>query len=259
VVVPSSEPSTETGQLRGRGLRFDHSKAARLLAKYGGSEVLEIDMRYRCGRSSTGDIDFAARLRTGRLLVAEVKTRLIPKEATGNMERLVLMLQYHLDEPGDALRAWERLVSLGVVRPPPGCGTMRGYDNPASIAELVREAAGAVVLELAEPREVLVGAVLLCTVNGLLQRVEGFVANTARYLSRLGIGDGRYAVLVIGPDNFDEPRSYWASCSGPACPELADEWPQKLSREEGYGGCYNYLGCSNCAYRRRCMRLCRSV
>ena len=265
VEIPSAGPHSGTGRVPRRGSTYPLQEATRLLASHGAKELAEIDRVELCRETGVrGEIDLAARLSgSGRIIVAEVKTRIIPMEIKRSGARwrqvLGLMLRYHLDEPKEAYEAWRRLVEMGVVKPPT-CGKPRkggGYDNPASIAELVRETAGYIAISGTDAQRVIPAAVVLCSIDGLIDEVENYVKRAAEYMSTHNIGDGAYAVLIVGPDRYSEPTTYWIDCRGSACDTISSEWPLNIGHSIAYhDGCPSYLACRDCRYRVVCSAYC---
>ena len=222
-------------------LQFPHWRVADFLAERGCGELAEVNRRYGVKERARGDVDFAAG-RGSVVLVGEVKTRLIVKYA--GHAYLRDMLVYHLSEPGEALGAWERLERLGVVN--------SEYDNPASIAELVRSAAGFYLSRRDVFRgveRVVVAAITVCYARPLLDVMLGSVEAASRYLSRCIGLEFEPAVLMLKPDpSVFEGRGLErvdAECFGGGCSALGG----LKGVANPLAGCEDY--CSPCIHRNR--------
>ncbi len=253
VLLPAGPPNVSTGKLPKRGSMFQLAKVASFLERKGGVEISRIDRTWNVAATGRGDIDLAVDLGQNIAYVAEVKTRLIPRSISHyDIEKALLMLQYHLDEPNEAEKAWRRLVAANIVRPPKP-GRRGDYDNPASIAELTRAIVG---FHLAHPTyKIVPGVATMCYIAPLLRNVIKYVDNTYRYLRKYDIPVEEPAIIVVYPDNLsDKPSRVTLRCHGDSCHRL------KLSDEKNfevsYHGCPNYHGCSECIYRELCTKYC---
>ena len=235
-----------------KGAAFRLSEVSALLASRGCSELANVDRAKGVG-TGTGDIDFAALFPSDVLYVAEVKTRIALKWVS-KPDVLELMLQYHLDEPGKALEAWNRLERLGVVKP--------GYDNPASIPELTRLVVGAYLkavkgeLRCAGSCKLVIGLVTLSYVARLVKEVTRFVANTYEYLKSCNLPVAGYATVILCPrlGNDLKPEMVEVACLGPSCKDLGLE--SAATVRLAWRSCpkgLRVLGCGECRYRRYCL------
>lgn len=259
VLVPVSGPSPSSGKVPKRSSMYVLGGVTRSLAGRGCTDLADIDERWGVKPLGRGDIDFVTFSKnSGVAFVAEVKTRLIVWTIKNyNIEVLRLMLQYHLDAPPNAERAWARLVKRGIVKPPRRGA--REYDNPASIAELTRAVAAFTLntsRSIQDLSSVVPGVVTLCYATPVLNDLLTYVNNTYAYLRSCGVEVEEPVAIVLHPDTVaDVPRSITVSCVGKGCGKLGlaskAEIPQPL------GGCaYSYLACRDCPYRRICSRIC---
>ena len=162
------------------------------------------------------------------------------------------MLQYHLDSPVKAEQAWSELVNRGIIKPPkPGS---RGYDNPASIAELTRSVAAFMIRTRNQCRSTVPGVVTLYYAAPVLSDLITYVSNTYRYLKSCNIDVEEPVVITLHPDSLvDTPRKIKVRCIGANCKQLNLDKEFVLS--EPLRECtYSYHGCSECSYLKICSR-----
>ncbi len=242
VLVPRGPPSRRTLRAPKAGAVYPVSEARAAYEAGGCRELGEIDSILGVGERALVEVDVLARGPGGLAVVGEVKTRLAPRILSRHPPRVLeAFLAYHLDEPQAALEAWEWLESRGAVS--------SLYDNPASVAELVREAGAA--YRALSPRRMVLAAFLLCTAAPLAGQVSGMVERAASYASRcLGV-PVEPALVVLRPDAFiGTPGSVTLECRGPGCGALP-QGPQPAGEDVGL-----YAGCGECPYRRICTAYC---
>ena len=219
-----------------RGTLLSNDRVVDYLAARGCRELAGLD-----ARRGLVEVDLAAAV-GDVLLVGEVKTRLVPRILSRrDLGVLLDFLRYHLAPPADALEAWERLASRRLV-------SRGGYDSPASISELTREAVAAHILWGGVGLHV--GAWLLCTARQVADAVWDMIASTGRYLSScLEIEVEPYLVLMY-PDRLDKPPlTLRLDCRGSPCRGLPGE-----ARVPATGW---VRGCGSCRYRGVCAPRCR--
>ena len=257
VLIPSVPPNTSSGKLPKHGSIFPLIDATNLALSHGCSELELIDKTWNVSRNARGDIDLAIELSNDVALVAEVKTRLISQAMKRHgLEIAKLFLQYHLDEPSKANEAWSKLVQQGIINPYSRNG--RRYDNPASIAELVRSVLGFMAMHSSRYRKLVVGAVTLCNVNPLRESVLEFLRRTRTFLERCGVSIAGHCLLIVTPDSFSGiPKSLKLSCYGDGCKLLDAVIDREYPMNKLLSGCPEYRGCNECAYTGICSLYCR--
>lgn len=258
VLLPTRPPNPSTKKLPKKGSTFQLAKVTEFLERRGGNEIGRVDRTWNVASNGKGDIDIAVDLGQGVAYVAEVKTRLIPRSISNHgIEKTILMLQYHLDEPNGAEKAWQRLVAARIVRPPKP-GRRGDYDNPASIAELTRAVVG---FHLIRPnyKSIIPGVATMCYATPFIQDIFQYVTNTYRYLKYYGLPVEKPAVIVVYPDNFSGiPSRVAIRCIGEGCHRLRLD-PAKtisFSFEALLRDCPNYHSCNECKYQRLCAKHC---
>jgi len=262
VLIPSQPPNKGTGRLAKKGATYPLAKISKIASARGCRELEVIDREWGVSPRGLGDIDFAAQLTGSRVFIAEVKTRIIPRtlstRKSNGAEILRLMLQYHLDEPSRAVEAWKKLIEKKVVNYRPRSRS-RGYDNPASVAELVRACIGFTYKYGESYDSIVIGAITYCAANPLISDMLEYVRNSSQYLANCGLSIEGYCILVVSIESFsaDHP-SLTLVCYGNACHYLAPLLGTKYSLDELLGLYTCYRGCSTCPYRRVCESNCKS-
>jgi hypothetical protein len=161
------------------------------------------------------------------------------------------MLQYHLDEPTQAEKAWETLYRQRKVS--------TEYDNPASIAELTRSLAAAHIARstLCPDCNLIAGFITVSyTQPNLLKGVEQYLANTAGYLAKCGIPIKGYAITIISPCSLDEkgiPTKITLNCLGNSCNILGLAKPKHIDLAWKQCNRNLVLGCNQCKYSKYCI------
>ena len=248
VLIPARRPNPATGKLPRKDSTFSHSDIVSLLESMGDADIRRVYNSMNSEPRGRGDIDLLA-LHGGTILVAEVKTRLIPYAYKRfGPKPTELMIRYHISPPSDALRDWITLEKLRVLD--------RRNDNPNSIAELARAAAAAhAMISSRSSRGLVVGLVSHCAINMFRRTVISSLERTASYLERLGLPIRGYALITLVHRNIrGVPREVTVECVGGGCSiaGIPGEAGVRLSLSD----CPPAGDCASCAYRRVCPILC---
>lgn len=228
------------------------------LKEKGCPELLRIDRKWGIKPGSKGDIDI---LVSGdkAYLAAEVKTRLIPHSVTRwGFPVTKLMLQYHLDEPSLAERAWESLMRLGIVVPPK-VGRRGSYDNPASISELARSVTASYLNYVAKTHftSLIPSVITACYAKPFLNQILESVGRTQKYLEMCGVPVEEPAVITVKPNIISTSKdSLTTECYGGGCDNLNTLIENEVIIDL-HGECPQYLSCDRCKYQSYCRRFCR--
>jgi len=263
VLLPLLPPNAKTGKLPKRGTMYPLSKIFSLALSLRCTDIEGMFAEHRFLRKSLGDIDFAVEISKDVVLVAEVKTRLIPytlsKYRRNGLDVLKLMLKYHLDEPREATSAWKELIQKGIVKL--SSNRTKGYDNPASIAELVKSVLGFTYRYGSRYKSIIISAIMLCAVKPILHDVIMFVENTYRYLrDNCGIDAVGYCLLIVSPEEINEDLAKVSlACYGNACYYLDPVLSRTYEMSYLLADCPHCLSCSACKYRTICAEYCYST
>jgi len=191
-----------------------------------------------------GDVDILATSHQGDVVVLEVKSRLIPRILYRHGPKATrLALQYHLDEPGRALKAWNTLSRHR---------REELLDSPASIAELARAgiavARGLIGNNLGPSESLIIGALLPFYAEPFIPHVAEYTARTAMWLGECLEVPVWNIILLLRPLGLGLPSRARLECvTGDACQLLgvgSVEVEVKLLP--------GYNGCSECRYKGFC-------
>lgn len=266
VQIPLSYPKHNTGRVPRKGSTYPLEYVAKYLSDNGCKEILLIDKKYCV--SGRGDIDFAALIDNDRAIVAEVKTRLIPK-FIHRKNVLRLMLQYHLDAPLQAQRAWDTLLEMNIVKPKP-CQNQKiinrrwDYDNPASISELIRSIIGYFLMygKRNNVKEIIPVVASMFYAFDSLGYIKSFMERSMQFL-RCCVKDfhiGDYAIILVSIDMETEdlsspPSEVQLLCFGDGCKDIGLKRIEVFANV--FSNCPNYRSCASCIYVKRCINIYR--
>lgn len=253
VIVPSGTPNPNTGRLPKRGNTYPLGQVAEFLVKSGCQEINQIDNRKNVSHKARGDIDLAVQLDEKIFLVGEVKTRLLVRTIKNyGLDTLKLMLKYHLDSPNFAEKAWDELVTKGIISEDP---KKINYDNPASISEIIREIVGFSIYHQ-NISSIIPTVVTMFYARDIINVILESLSHVKEYLSnclkKIKVLDPTLLVIIpkFSKELYGTPDKIEVNCYGNfnIC--------KKFDKEEFkvFGNCIRYRGCEECPYRGICRK-----